>query len=52
MTLLGLTAGASAPEDLVQDVIAACRARFDVSVQKIETARETVTFKLPRVLTA
>ena len=52
VTLLGLTAGASAPEDLVQDVIAACRARFDVSVQKIETARETVTFKLPRVLTA
>ena len=52
VTLLGLTAGASAPEDLVQDVIAACRARFDVSVQKIETARETVTFKLPRVLAA
>jgi len=52
VTLLGLTAGASAPEDLVQGVIAACRARFDVSVQKIETARETVTFKLPRVLSA
>ncbi len=51
VTLLGLTAGASAPEDLVQGVIAACRARFDVTVQNIETARETVTFKLPRVLT-
>jgi 4-hydroxy-3-methylbut-2-enyl diphosphate reductase len=50
VTLLGLTAGASAPEDLVQGVIAACRSRFDVTVQNIETARETVTFKLPRVL--
>ena len=50
VTILGLTAGASAPEDLVQDVITACRARFDVTVIDIETARETVTFKLPRVL--
>ena len=50
VTVLGLTAGASAPEDLVQDVITACRARFDVTVMDIETARETVTFKLPRVL--
>jgi 4-hydroxy-3-methylbut-2-en-1-yl diphosphate reductase len=52
VTLLGLTAGASAPEDLVQGVITACRARFDVSVENVETARETVTFKLPRVLSA
>ncbi|KJS26283.1 MAG: 4-hydroxy-3-methylbut-2-enyl diphosphate reductase [Hyphomonadaceae bacterium BRH_c29] len=52
VTLLGLTAGASAPEDLVQGVIIACRARFDVSVVNVETARETVTFKLPRVLSA
>tara|TARA_R110002072_G_scaffold238752_1_gene396145 strand:- start:3849 stop:4796 length:948 start_codon:yes stop_codon:yes gene_type:complete len=47
---LGLTAGASAPEDLVQGVINACRERFDVTLDSIETARETVTFKLPRVL--
>ena len=52
ITVLGLTAGASAPEDLVQGVITACRARFDVTVMDIETAQETVTFKLPRVLTA
>jgi 4-hydroxy-3-methylbut-2-enyl diphosphate reductase len=50
VTTLGLTAGASAPEDLVQGVINACRARFDVTLDSIETARETVTFKLPRVL--
>ncbi|MEM1147947.1 MAG: 4-hydroxy-3-methylbut-2-enyl diphosphate reductase [Pseudomonadota bacterium] len=47
---LGLTAGASAPEDLVQGLIAACRARFDITVEPITTATESVVFKLPRVL--
>jgi 4-hydroxy-3-methylbut-2-enyl diphosphate reductase len=47
---LGLTAGASAPETLVQGVIAACRARFDVSVREVVTAREDVSFRIPRVL--
>ncbi|MEP1142544.1 MAG: 4-hydroxy-3-methylbut-2-enyl diphosphate reductase [Henriciella sp.] len=47
---LGLTAGASAPEDLVQGLIAACRARFDISVEEVTTATESVVFKLPRVL--
>ena len=47
---LGLTAGASAPEDLVQGLIAACRARFEISVEEITTATESVVFKLPRVL--
>ncbi|MGH1422967.1 MAG: 4-hydroxy-3-methylbut-2-enyl diphosphate reductase [Hyphomonas sp.] len=47
---LGLTAGASAPEDLVQGVIDACKHRFDVKLETLETARETVTFKLPRIL--
>jgi 4-hydroxy-3-methylbut-2-en-1-yl diphosphate reductase len=50
VTTLGLTAGASAPEDLVQGVIEACRERFDVTVETVKTADETVTFKLPRVL--
>jgi 4-hydroxy-3-methylbut-2-en-1-yl diphosphate reductase len=50
VSILGLTAGASAPEDLVQGVINACSERFEVFVEKIETARETVTFKLPRIL--
>lgn len=48
---LGLTAGASAPELLVQDVIAACRDRFDVAIKEIVTKREDVHFKLPRELT-
>ena len=47
---LGLTAGASAPEDLVQGVIAACRARYDITLEDVTTARETVVFKLPRIL--
>jgi len=48
---VGLTAGASAPEPLVQGVIAALEQRFDVTVTEDDGARETVTFKLPRVLT-
>ncbi|RYZ15318.1 MAG: 4-hydroxy-3-methylbut-2-enyl diphosphate reductase [Alphaproteobacteria bacterium] len=47
---LGLTAGASAPETLVQGVIAACRARFGVSVEEVVTAQEDVVFRIPRVL--
>ena len=50
VTTLGLTAGASAPETLVQGVIAACRARFDVSVHEVVTAQEDVVFRIPRVL--
>jgi len=47
---LGLTAGASAPETLVQGVIAACRARFAVSVREVTTAQEDVVFRVPRIL--
>ena len=47
---LGLTAGASAPEDLVQGLIDACAARFDVTVEEVTVTREDVVFKLPRVL--
>ncbi|MEL6725486.1 MAG: 4-hydroxy-3-methylbut-2-enyl diphosphate reductase [Pseudomonadota bacterium] len=50
VSTLGLTAGASAPEDLVQGLIAACRARFEISVEEVTTAKESVVFKLPRVL--
>ncbi|MDJ0684434.1 MAG: 4-hydroxy-3-methylbut-2-enyl diphosphate reductase [Alphaproteobacteria bacterium] len=47
---VGVTAGASAPEVLVDEVIAACRARYDVTVEERVTAREDVEFKLPRSL--
>ena len=48
---VGLTAGASAPEDLVQGVIDAMATRYDLTVEELVEARETVTFKLPRLLT-
>ena len=48
---LGITAGASAPEILVEEVVSECRARFDVTIQEITVTREHVQFKLPRVLT-
>jgi 4-hydroxy-3-methylbut-2-enyl diphosphate reductase len=47
---LGITAGASAPEDLVQDVIAACRQRYDVAIENVVLAEESVRFNLPRAL--
>lgn len=47
---VGVTAGASAPEMLVQGVIDALRAVFDVTVEEVDAVRETVSFKLPRVL--
>ncbi|OYX44997.1 MAG: 4-hydroxy-3-methylbut-2-enyl diphosphate reductase [Rhodobacterales bacterium 32-67-9] len=49
-TAVGVTAGASAPEVLVNEVIDAFRARFDVTLERVETARENVEFKVPRVL--
>ena len=50
VAVMGLTAGASAPETLVQGVIAACRARRTVQVEEIVTAQEDVVFRVPRVL--
>ncbi len=49
---LGLTAGASAPEILVREVVDRLAARFDVTEEQVETARETISFKLPRELGA
>jgi 4-hydroxy-3-methylbut-2-en-1-yl diphosphate reductase len=48
---VGVTAGASAPEPLVQGLIDALAARFDCTVENVAPIRETVTFKLPRALT-
>ena len=47
---LGLTAGASAPEVLVREIIDALALHFDMDEQQVTTAEETVTFKLPREL--
>ncbi len=50
ITSVAITAGASAPELLVNEVIDAFRARFDITVEQVETAIERVEFKVPRVL--
>jgi 4-hydroxy-3-methylbut-2-enyl diphosphate reductase len=47
---IGITAGASAPEVLINEVIDAFRARYDVTIEMVETAVENVEFKVPRVL--
>jgi 4-hydroxy-3-methylbut-2-enyl diphosphate reductase len=47
---IGLTAGASAPEVLVDEVVAALSARHDVTIERVETAVENVEFKVPRIL--
>jgi len=51
VSTLGITAGASAPEKLIVELIEAVGERFAVQVVEDNGARETVTFKLPRVLT-
>ncbi len=50
VSTVGLTAGASAPEALVDGVIAALRERYDINVREGLSPREDVVFKLPRVL--
>jgi 4-hydroxy-3-methylbut-2-enyl diphosphate reductase len=47
---VGLSAGASAPEVLIEEVIAGFRARFDLTVEEATVTREDVEFKLPRAL--
>lgn len=49
-TCVGITAGASAPEILVDEVIDAIKARYDASVRTLTTATENVTFKVPPIL--
>ncbi|WP_085810451.1 4-hydroxy-3-methylbut-2-enyl diphosphate reductase [Sphingomonas sp. TZW2008] len=47
---LGITAGASAPELLVRELVDLLATRFDVTEREEETTRETIAFKLPRAL--
>ena len=52
VSTLGLTAGASAPEVLVREVAERIAERFAVTEEQVETARESISFKLPRGLEA
>jgi 4-hydroxy-3-methylbut-2-enyl diphosphate reductase len=49
---VGITAGASAPEVLVQEAIGAIRQRYLTRIEEISVTEETTHFKLPRALTA
>ena len=49
---LGLTAGASAPETLVREVVARLAEHYAIDEEQVETARENIVFKLPRALQA
>ncbi len=48
---LGLSAGASAPENLVDEVIEKARTYFNVTLEEVSITQENVNFKVPRILT-
>ena len=50
VSAIGLSAGASAPEVLVSGVLDAFRERYEVKIERIVTAEENVSFKMPRIL--
>lgn len=52
VSCVGLSSGASVPDHLVQEVIAALRERFDVTVEDIVTVHEDAVFHMPRFLVA
>ena len=52
VSTLGITAGASAPEVLVQELVDALSYQFNVSVEELNVINEDVTFSLPRALSA
>ena len=47
---VGITAGASAPDVLIQEVVDAFSKHYEVTVETVETAQENVSFKVPRIL--
>ena len=49
--VVGITAGASAPEVLVEEVLEACAEKFNVAIEEVAITREDVIFKLPKQLT-
>ena len=47
---LGITAGASAPEVLVEEIIEAFAGHYEIEIEMVSTADENVVFNLPRSL--
>ena len=52
VTSVGITAGASAPEVLIDEVLAAFGERYTLRTEIVETATENISFKVPRILRA
>ena len=50
MKAIGITAGASAPEVLIESVLDAFRERFNVNLEIVEAIKENVSFKVPKIL--
>ena len=50
MKTIGITAGASAPEVLIESVLDAFRDRFNVNLEIVEAAKENISFKVPKIL--
>ena len=50
MQSIGITAGASAPEILIDNVVTSFKARYNVNLEIVEGAIENVTFKVPKIL--
>jgi len=49
---IGLSAGASAPEYLVEDFLTQLAKRFSIAIKTIEIARETISFKMPTIISS
>ena len=50
MKSIGITAGASAPEILINNVVDAFEAKYNVTLETVESATEKVSFKVPKIL--
>ena len=50
MKSVGITAGASAPEILINNVLKSFKRRYNVTIETVESATEKVTFKVPKIL--
>ncbi|HDR27341.1 4-hydroxy-3-methylbut-2-enyl diphosphate reductase [Rhodovulum sp.] len=50
MSKVGLTAGASAPDVLIEEVVRAFRDRYDLEIEQVVTATEKIEFRLPRIV--
>ncbi|MGB0907945.1 MAG: 4-hydroxy-3-methylbut-2-enyl diphosphate reductase [Maricaulaceae bacterium] len=47
---IGLSAGASAPEYLMDGILAALKSRYEITIKEVEVVKEKVVFRLPRLL--